>query len=710
MLEKLATSGLTSADAKTLKLEPHPEGHALAIQPACLAGFRIPYFNLDGTVDDEFYRFRMLQTKPSKGWASIMEEPKKPRRYSQPAGTGNHVYLPPIGDLDWEAIAADPEVSLALTEGELKAACACKYGPPTIGLGGVYNWRSAKQGHDFLPILKKFMWEGRDVTIIFDSDVKVNPMVSVAAGRLAHELVARGAIVRLGLVPAMEDGTKQGLDDLIYNTKNEDALVDIVATAEDIGPSAALHELNSLVAYIHATDEVVELATGKIITPTTFTNAAYSAYKYNEQSLRPDGTERLIPKPAARAWLDWPMRSTVTALDYAPECPTVIIPDTTAYNTWFAHGWGCEPSNKGSIKPWEELFDQVFGDLDPAHQMWAKRWFGYPIQHPGMKLRTAMLVWGHGQGTGKSRMGETMEHIYGPKNFATITKHHLESQFTGTIGNKQFIMSNELSIGGGKRELSEYLKDLITQPTVVINEKHRKEYKATDHANYYFTSNKSDALYLEADDRRFFIAQVTRPRPDPKFFLDYTQWLKKEGASRLHYYFKHELDLGDFNPYGEAPVTSDKAEMIREGYSELDAWCLDLRDNTEKVLPRERFSPEVYTVEDLVLVYSGNDPQKLRCTANAMARAIKRANITRVGGKGKGDHNIPIKSGRVRARLLAPRGDIRRFKNMAANVAGELYDAERATTRSPKFAQTAAAVVESIAKANKKKSSKPTIN
>lgn len=709
MLEKLATSGLTAADAKTLRLSPQEEGHLLAIMPAGLGGFKIPYFNLDGSIDNEFYRFRMLQTKPSKGWASVVEEPKKPRRYTQPSGTGNHVYLPPLNGLNWQDIAADPSIPLALTEGELKAACACKYGPPTIGLGGVYNWRSAKQGQEFLPILKQFDWATREVTIIFDSDVSKNPMVSVAAGKLAHELVNRGAIVRLANVPETEDGEKQGLDDLIYTTGDEDALVSIIAEAEDVGPSATLHQLNALVAYIHATDEVVELTTGKVMTPAVFTNSAFSTYKYNEQSVKADGTPRLIPKPAARAWLDWPMRGTVSALDYAPECPTVIIPDTLAYNTWFPQGWGCEPSAAGNIKMWDELFDQVFGDLDPEHQLWARRWFAYPIQHPGQKLRTAMLIWGLGHGTGKSRLGETMEYIYGPKNFSTINNKHLESQFTSMLGNKQFIMSNELSLDN-KRELSNYLKDLITQPTVTINEKHRKEYKATDHANYYFTSNKSDALYLEPDDRRFFICQVTRPRPDPKFFTDYTHWLENGGAARLHYYFKHELDLGDFNPYGEAPLTSDKAEMIGEGFSELDSWCIDLRDNTEKVLPRSRFPNELYTVDDLLAAYSP-DPQRPKATANAMARALKRGSITRVGAKGKGDTNIYIKGGTVRSRLVAPRGDAK-FRLMTATGAGAFYDAERASVKEPKFAKSsAAAVLASINKANRAKSkqTKPTI-
>ena len=39
---------------------------------------------------------------------------------------------------------ADPTVTIIITEGEKKAACACKHGLPTIGLGGVFLHLDAK--------------------------------------------------------------------------------------------------------------------------------------------------------------------------------------------------------------------------------------------------------------------------------------------------------------------------------------------------------------------------------------------------------------------------------------------------------------------------------------------------------------------------------------------------------------------------------------
>jgi len=680
MLAKAATSNLTAADVKALKFEPYAEDHPLQIYPSKLAGFKIPYFNLDGSVDEDFYRFRMLQEKPSKGWASLVT-PTKPPRYTQLEGSGNHIYLPPINGLRWQDIANDPSISIAITEGELKAACACKYGPATIGLGGVYNWKSAKQGQTLLPILKLFAWQGRRVTICFDSDINTNAMVAMAAGRLAHELTDRGAKMYLVKIPPTETGEKQGLDDLIYTTGDEEALYPIFAAAEDIGSSAVLYQINSQVAYIHATDELVELAYGKVMTPSAFMVSAYSHYKYSEQVARPDGSMRMVSKPAPRAWLDWPHRNTVSAQTYAPECPAIITPDGM-YNVWAARGWGCKPSDKGSLEPWNRLFNNIFGGLSAEHLMWLKRWFAYPIQHPGQKMSTAVLCWGFEQGTGKSRIGEAMKCIYGAANSSTITKHHIESEFTDWIQNKQFIMSNELAITN-KRELSEVLKELITQPSVRVNEKHKKQYEAPDHANYYFTTNKSDSLYLEPDDRRFFVCQAVGTKMTETEYTEFSTWLNQGGAERLHYNLRYEVDLADFNPYAAAPVTRAKLEMIGEGYSDIDAWCIDLLMNTEKVLPRERYPYALFTAEELLKVYSP-DEKNSKATALTMSKALKRAGVLRVGANGAGDTNIYINNKQIRARLFAPRGGVE-FKSVSAARAGALYDEEHAAIKLSKF-------------------------
>ena len=86
---------------------------------------------------------------------------------------------------------------LIVTEGEKKALALWQAGFQVVGIGGVWNW--FKRGGE-LPATKESRpiadldlvnWR-RPVTILFDSDGHDNPLVRLAAFRLARELPSGG--------------------------------------------------------------------------------------------------------------------------------------------------------------------------------------------------------------------------------------------------------------------------------------------------------------------------------------------------------------------------------------------------------------------------------------------------------------------------------------------------------------------------------------
>ncbi len=678
MLAKARSSCLGPADVKKLQFEPFTEDHELDIYPKW-SGFRIPYFSLDGKVDKAFYRFRFTQTQPSKGFASVTEEPKKPRRYSQPPNTQCGVYLPPLLALPWASIAKDPANTIVITEGELKAACACKYDVPTIGLGGVYNWKA--KGVELLPILEKFAWEGRKVIICFDSDADSNLMVRLAASRLAYVLAMRGAVVSQAKIPPADDaGTKQGLDDFIFAHSDnvEETLFHLLQEdAENLGPSRELHRLNAEVAVIRATAEVVELSSGNVYSPSAFSETLYKHRTYMSQEYYENRDTR---KFAAKEWLTWPLRTEVPKLVYAPECNNMLT-EEGAFNTWHPQRWAVEPSSKGTIAPWERLFNHVLSGLTDEERLWARRWFAYPIQHPGTKLATAILVWGAQTGTGKSRLGETMGSIYG-RNYTLIDNDILESGFTEWAENKQFIVGDEISIGD-KRGIANKLKSMITRPSFRLNVKNRKTYDVRDCINYFLTSNHDDAVYLENHDRRYLIVHADIEPLAPDWYTKYMSWLEKEGgAGRLFHHFKYEVDLGDFNPQGRAPVTAAKREMMAAGRSDVEDWAAQLVADPDSVLTGQRAAYDLFTVEELLSKF---DPDKRSAVRSiGLGRALTSAGALRVAG---GSNNIVISG--VRRRLYALR-NVERYRRLSPSEAQKAYEAERsaeaAVGRGQKFA------------------------
>lgn len=219
MLEDLARSGLTEKDAATLSIEPLDAKAAMVVAGGTgkshgRSGYKIPYFTAAGRPTD-FYRVRFIPSDP---------EP----RYVQPGGTAPEVYLPPLLERPWSEILADPDVELVITEGEKKAACACKHGIPTIGLGGVWSFRAGKLGLDLLPALAEAAWDGRHVAIIYDADTASKPHVAAAALHLAGTLTMLGAEVRVGSPPA---GGPKGIDDLIV-ARGPNALREVLDAAK----------------------------------------------------------------------------------------------------------------------------------------------------------------------------------------------------------------------------------------------------------------------------------------------------------------------------------------------------------------------------------------------------------------------------------------------------------------------------------------------
>lgn len=164
--------------------------------------------------------FPFVSAEGQNGYCRI--KPDNPRRkgervvkYESPIGRANEIYLPP----GVAEVLNRPDAELLLTEGEKKSLKATQEGFPCIGLVGVYGWKDGKSER-MLPSLERIDWRGRQVRIVFDSDVADNPQVVDAESRLAKHLSDRGAIVRVARLPAGQQGpegkpAKVGLDDYL---------------------------------------------------------------------------------------------------------------------------------------------------------------------------------------------------------------------------------------------------------------------------------------------------------------------------------------------------------------------------------------------------------------------------------------------------------------------------------------------------------------
>lgn len=219
------------------------------------------------------------------------------------------------------------------------------------------------------------------------------------------------------------------------------------------------------------------------------------------------------------------------------------------------------------------------GEKNPtALAAWLLKWIAYPIQNPGAKMQTAVIIYGP-QGTGKNILGDAIKGIYG-KYGATIGQRALETQFNEFLSKKLFIVANEIASSSEKYEMKNALKTFITDNEIWINPKGVAAYFEQNHVNIMFYSNERMPVVLEDDDRRHFVVWTPEPRPDD-YYIKVVNQIKNGGIAAFHHYLL-SIDLGDFNEHSKPPMTDSKKDLIDLGrppilrfYDELRAGEID---------------------------------------------------------------------------------------------------------------------------------------
>lgn len=655
---KWQSSGLSDQNARRLKFRAFSGAQVKALWSKFheAGALLIPYFDLHGR-PTKFYRIRYLERLP--GAAGLIE---KPQRYDQ-MPVLQEVYYPPLLKSSWEKIANDPSVKICITEGELKAACACVVGIPTCALGGVSSFMSSKQGMTLLPSLEEFKWVERIVYVVYDNDITHKLDVMRAQIRLAETLTALGAKIMLANIPP---GPDKGLDDYIVKFGAQ-AFREVLDVAQPYQACEALWKMNEEVVFIRKIDTVVERATGLLMDPDRFARHVYGNRHYVTQVEVGKGKNAhyvLEKAKLAPKWVEWEQRAELSELTYQPGSGRVV--DGRAWNTW--SGWGCAP-RRGPVDQWHWLLDFLFSN-DQKARKYFEQWCAYPIQHPGAKLYTAVVLWSRIKRLGKSMLAMAIGKIYGlaplageavtresgPQNAVFVNSRQLKSSFNTWAKDRQLVIGEEITAGEARID-ADYLKYIITAPTFTIDTKFKPEVEIPNHTNFLFLSNHPDAMFLEDGDKRYLIHGVAQGVPATRSKYEWCdRWLHGAGPSHLMHYLLG-LSLKGFNPREHAPETISKYEMIVAGKTDTGLWVMRLQEDPVTALRAlgERPSREcdIYTPDQLYRAFDPQDRARGRSSVASLGRALAAGGFRQVNG------GVPVGTASGIHRLYAVRNIVR---------------------------------------------------
>jgi len=611
-LADLRRSGLTEADYRKMKLEAltSDETEVLTGGKYRVRSARIPYLDARGR-DTGFYRLKFLDAPRAFGVQ------KKTPRYWQPPDTDVRAYLAP--GVDWARVLGDASCELWITEGEKKAAAACAAGVPTIGLGGVWSWRSTKARQPLIPDLVIVQWRARRVVLAFDAEADANPMVLGALEALGHALEQRGASVGALAMPLLDEADKTGLDDFLV-ARGIAALRKLEVNT--LASGAELIRLNDELVVIEHPSALLHLRTR------TMFKASRPLIDLHYAHRRVSGLDaagRMTELNAVSEWLRWPHHRVAAGVAYEPGEP-LALPDGCV-NLW--RGWPAQPK-RGDVSMFTTLLDYLFYDCPREHRRWFLQWLAYPVQNPGAKLYTACLIWGRDTGTGKSLVPYTVGRVYG-EAFAVITEAELHNSFNSWQANRQLVLGEEIT-GSDRRVEANRLKHIISGETATVNEKYQAPYAVRNCVNFVFTSNQHDALVIEDQDRRFFVHEVG-PRqlevkpPDDWFNREYDTWYKGPEAPGALMRYLLDVDTVGFDPRGRSPVTEARDQMAAASGTESDHLVRALLEGPEAYLRvgDSEVARDLFTSAELVAML---DPDKrARLTERSVAMALRRAGL-----------------------------------------------------------------------------------
>lgn len=254
-------------------------------------------------------------------------------------------------------------------------------------------------------------------------------------------------------------------------------------------------------------------------------------------------------------WMETPSRKLVRIREVGFD-PAGTDANITC-NLW--GGWPTQPK-AGNCETTLELLEYLCGTEKNSHDVygWVLKWLAYPIQHPGAKMKTALVFHGP-QGVGKNLFFEAIVAIYGEYG-RVVDQDAIEDKYNDWVSKKLFLVADEVVARQELYHTKNKLKGLITGDTIRINPKHVTAHEESNHVNVVFLSNETQPLVLERDDRRYTVIWCPKEL-SAGFYKEVGAELKNGGIAALHDHLLN-LDLGDFTPYTRPPATMAKADLI----------------------------------------------------------------------------------------------------------------------------------------------------
>lgn len=187
------------------------------------------------------------------------------------------------------------------------------------------------------------------------------------------------------------------------------------------------------------------------------------------------------------------------------------------------------------------------GDAALAH--WVTSWVADGIQRPwSLRPGTALALRGP-QGSGKSFLGYAIAKALGREMvLATASSDSIVGKTNRAMFGKTFLLAEE-SLFVGSRPIAHTLKNLITSDTWRYEQKYLASFEGKNVHRLIATTNESQAVHVDFDDRRWTVIEVNRACPFKSTSLEARAWwapyydlVDNRPGDVLRYFLEYPVD------------------------------------------------------------------------------------------------------------------------------------------------------------------------
>jgi hypothetical protein len=238
---------------------------------------------------------------------------------------------------------------------------------------------------------------------------------------------------------------------------------------------------------------------------------------------------------------------------------------------------------------------------DQAFKLFYQQFLGHIVQRPSVKIATALLFVG-GFGVGKNTAAYDIPSIIvGCKNAQVIANKVLNSAFSDQLGRAHLVYLDEVHCNGSwqSQDQANNLKSLVSDKRLVVHPKRYAAYDISNRVVVTATSNYADAMFLQANDRRWAVHEVKpirayTPEQHRRYFNVLHRFLTSPRAPGVLRWIFGRVSLAGFDAQNPPPMTAAKTRMVESSRSPLEDEVLALFEDHEAP-----FNRDLFTLEDL---------------------------------------------------------------------------------------------------------------